>query len=426
MVLFILSASSAYADVTGHLTVAWTKVFMTFYTVGVCIEDTSIFGSFGDILIEYSKDEHTGSPPSPVQDKFNLSSGNRWCADLDASGIWDSASPADTLANAKISVRDNNKSLLFQDDSWAANTAVNVADSNHIFHGSGVDCKDNDGDGFDGFDAHSCPVGNDCDDATNTVHPGASDTVCNGIDNDCDSQIDEDYVVAPTSCGVGACAAAGQLQCVNGNEVDTCTPGTPTEEVCGDGIDNDCVNGDESCPAPPSDDSGNNGDGGNSGGGGSGGSGGGGGGGLYHCTNEWQCDEWNYCIDGQQTRTCNFVELNPSKLLTKFCDKESSPPEEKRECTVEEKQIKKIVETCFDGVKNQNEENMDCGGVCKPCKPIKKTKSETDNPSLKSITGAAISKVEKPNLAIGLSIILAIVGIGVYLYEAYNKKDTDL
>ncbi len=32
--------------------------------------------------------------------------------------------------------------------------------------------------------------------------PAAQDTVCNNIDDDCDGEIDEDYVVTETSCGV--------------------------------------------------------------------------------------------------------------------------------------------------------------------------------------------------------------------------------
>lgn len=64
--------------------------------------------------------------------------------------------------------------------------------------------------------------------------------VCDGIDNDLDGLIDEGYISTPTSCGIGECAATGQLNCVNGAEVNTCTAGTPTTEVCNDNKDNDC------------------------------------------------------------------------------------------------------------------------------------------------------------------------------------------
>ncbi|MBI4843511.1 MAG: putative metal-binding motif-containing protein [Nitrospirae bacterium] len=86
----------------------------------------------------------------------------------------------------------------------------------------------------------------DCNDSNNTVYPGAPDAVCNGIDNDCDGSTDEHYVVTPTTCGLGICAATGQNQCVSGVVVNTCTPGSPATEsplvagTCSDSLDNDC------------------------------------------------------------------------------------------------------------------------------------------------------------------------------------------
>ena len=66
---------------------------------------------------------------------------------------------------------------------------------------------------------------------------GATNEVCNGLDDDCDGSIDEELGV--TSCGLGPCE----------HTVDNCLDGVPqacdpfegaVDEVCWDGIDNDC------------------------------------------------------------------------------------------------------------------------------------------------------------------------------------------
>jgi len=91
------------------------------------------------------------------------------------------------------------------------------------------------------------PYQEDCNfngvgDACDTVTPTALE-ICDGIDNDCNAVtadgIDEPWYNQPTSCGVGQCAAEGDFECQAGVQVDTCTEGVPSIEVC-DTLDNDC------------------------------------------------------------------------------------------------------------------------------------------------------------------------------------------
>ncbi|MEM7674732.1 MAG: putative metal-binding motif-containing protein, partial [Myxococcota bacterium] len=83
------------------------------------------------------------------------------------------------------------------------------------------DDVDRDGDGF------ACNVG-DCNDANDTVYPGARE-LCDGLDNDCNSRVDD----APDNDGDGLNECQGDC-----DDLDpSVRPGRA--EVC-DGKDNDC------------------------------------------------------------------------------------------------------------------------------------------------------------------------------------------
>lgn len=91
-------------------------------------------------------------------------------------------------------------------------------------------CYDSDGDGFyplDCYDA-SCPNRTDCDDSRASIHPGAPE-VCNGLDDDCDSVVDEDGVCIPDEVCNGI-DDDGDTHCDEGFE---CCRGTTETQSCG-------------------------------------------------------------------------------------------------------------------------------------------------------------------------------------------------
>ena len=72
--------------------------------------------------------------------------------------------------------------------------------------------------------------------------PGDTDQGCDLIDSDCDGSSDEGYTPRPFTCGDGACEAQGVTDCVLGEEIDRCTPNpplSPQDATC-DGVDDDC------------------------------------------------------------------------------------------------------------------------------------------------------------------------------------------
>jgi len=70
----------------------------------------------------------------------------------------------------------------------------------------------------------------------------AAAEACNGVDDDCDQSIDEDFALgADCTVGTGACQAAGRTVCDDTGAATVCdaTSGTPAGELC-NGVDDDC------------------------------------------------------------------------------------------------------------------------------------------------------------------------------------------
>ncbi len=87
----------------------------------------------------------------------------------------------------------------------------------------------------------TCTNGSFTDSCIPNLPNATPETICNGLDDDCDGQTDEDFQVQNIECGVNACLATGILYCDNGEEKTSCYVGTPNanDATC-DGIDEDC------------------------------------------------------------------------------------------------------------------------------------------------------------------------------------------
>ncbi len=112
-------------------------------------------------------------------------------------------------------------------------------------HNVGGVVDDGDGDGS--------PWDEDCDDADPAIHPGAEER-CNGVDDDCDGQVDEEAIDAPSWAvdddgdGYGdAESAVRSCEAIEGTVEDAtdCDDADPAvnpgaEEIWYDGVDGDC------------------------------------------------------------------------------------------------------------------------------------------------------------------------------------------
>ena len=130
--------------------------------------------------------------------------------------------------------------------------------------------EDKDGFGDELSLAYSCTEpagytadGSDCDDNDSSVHPYATE-YCNGADDDCDGDVDEDLATAiwyadldldgygDDSTAFTSCLYEAGMVLVGGDCNDSDASVHPwADDVCEDDIDQDCDGADEACPVPP-------------------------------------------------------------------------------------------------------------------------------------------------------------------------------
>jgi len=74
-----------------------------------------------------------------------------------------------------------------------------------------------------------------------------------------------------------------------------------------------------------------------------------------NCAENWDCNNWSICKDNIHTRLC---------LDMKNCGTNNTKPAESENCSA--------VPSCFNGIQDQNETGVDCGGPCGPCRNVEK------------------------------------------------------
>ncbi len=97
------------------------------------------------------------------------------------------------------------------------------------------------------------------------------------------------------------------------------------------------------------------------------------------CYEIWECGEWSVCSPlGVEERSC--IDKNA-------CGTEEYKPNATQSCRYP---------TCNDGIRNGNEEGVDCGGICLPCKGLEYAKPISAQPATIAVCGNGICNIGEP------------------------------
>ncbi|MEK6913758.1 MAG: hypothetical protein AABW47_03760 [Nanoarchaeota archaeon] len=128
------------------------------------------------------------------------------------------------------------------------------------------------------------------------------------------------------------------------------------------------------------------------------------------CTPNWQCGDWQECVSESQARVCADVNN---------CGTQEGSPTTSQACVVP------IVETCSDGLKNQDETRVDCGGVCKKCRIFTIVGSAISGPvdtGKNFVLKEMFGNTTKTIISIG-SLVLVIGGLVCFkIFKKRRKK----
>ncbi|MBI4438375.1 Ig-like domain-containing protein [Candidatus Woesearchaeota archaeon] len=133
---------------------------------------------------------------------------------------------------------------------------------------------------------------------------------------------------------------------------------------------------------------------------------------VYGCQEKWICTEWSSCVFGVQDRACR--DLNGcGTVLTK--------PEEKKACAVVQPA------SCFNGIRDGNETDVDCGGACEPCR-VKKFAEAPPLPDigkLAELAGRLSRQIPYVFLVVMGAVMLVTVGSDWVYVRRIRRKDLE-
>lgn len=119
------------------------------------------------------------------------------------------------------------------------------------------------------------------------------------------------------------------------------------------------------------------------------------------CVENWRCGNWTGCSkDGIQFRAC---------IDSSYCKTSISKPSEIQECVY-------VKPSCSDGIQNQGELGVDCGGPCLKCESSEITEKAIEIPELKTLSKTSAV------LIILLLVLLLVIAIINKKYKFSKRK----